>query len=111
VLTGEKVIRKAQAMTFDRIDRTGFAPHCCERRHGHRSTAVAQLVTSAALALSLTVAAAAVSIGIARADGLVAVAQDSTTHVAAATVLALILGATAVAAAVRRSPAPVKADE
>src|SRR5262249_54550295 len=62
----KKVIRKADAMTFNRIDRSGFAPHRCERREGHRSTAVAQLLTSAALALSIAVAATAVSIGIAR---------------------------------------------
>ena len=55
-------------MTFDRTDRTGFAPHRCERGQGRRSTMLAQLVTSTALVLSIAVAATAVSIGIARAD-------------------------------------------
>jgi hypothetical protein len=77
-------------MTPDRTDRTGFAPHRCERANGHRSTAVAQLITSAALALSIAIAATVVSIGIARADGLAAVADDPNAHIAAAIVLALV---------------------
>jgi hypothetical protein len=88
-------------MTFDRIDRTGFAPHRCERRQGRRFAAIAQLITSAALALSLAVAATAVSIGIARADSLVGIAQDSSTHVATASVLAMIVIAAGLAVAVK----------
>ena len=89
-------------MTLDRTDRTGFAPHRCERAHGHRSTAVAQLITSAALALSIAVAATAVSIGIARADGLAAVADDANAHFATAGVLALI-GMAGIAALIARA--------
>ena len=93
-------------MTLDRIDRTGFAPHRCERAHGHRSTAVAQLITSAALALSIAVAATAGAIGIARADGLAAVAEDPNAHVAVAILLALILvGMGGVTAAINRTRA------
>ena len=77
-------------MTPDRTDRTGFAPHRCERANGHRSTAVAQLITSAALALSIAIAATVVSIGIARADGLAAVADDPNAHISAMIVLALV---------------------
>ncbi len=76
-------------MTFDRIDRTGFASPRSVRTRGHRCTAVAQLITSAALVLSIAIAATAVSIGIARADGLAAVAEDSGTPVAV--LLALVL--------------------
>jgi len=76
-------------MTLDRIDRTGFAPHGCERV-GHRSTAFAQLVASAALALSIAVAATVVSIGIARAEGL-AGADRANASVAAAIVVAIVL--------------------
>ena len=83
------MIRKAEAMTSDRNDRTGFAPPRRDRRHGRRSTAFAQLITSVALALSIGVATTAVSMGIARADGIVAVAQDSNAHVAIARVRAL----------------------
>lgn len=73
-------------MRLDRDDRAGFAPHRGERPQGRRrSTAFAQLLTSAALALSIAVAATAVSMGIARADGVVGVATDSNAHVAAAT--------------------------
>ena len=69
-------------MTSDSIDRTGFAPPRSVRTRGHRSTAVAQLITSAhSLVLSIAVTATVVSIGIARADGFAAVAEDSTTHV------------------------------
>jgi hypothetical protein len=89
-------------MTLDRTDRTGFAPHRCERAHGHRSTAVAQLVTSAALALSIAIAATAVSIGIARADGLAAVADDPNAHIATASVLALV-GMAGIAALIVRA--------
>lgn len=78
-------------MTLDRIDRTGFTPRRWERAHGQRSTAVAQLITSAALVLSIAVAATAVSIGIARADGLAAVANDPSAHIAAAIVIAVVL--------------------
>lgn len=77
-------------MTFDCIDRTGFTPPSSTRAHGHRSTALAQLVTSAALVLSIAVAATAVSVGIARADGLAAVAEDSSTHVAVLLSLLLV---------------------
>jgi hypothetical protein len=77
-------------MTFDRIDHTGFAPPPAARAHSHRSTALAQLVTSAALVLSIAVAATAVSVGIARADGLTAVAEDSSTHVAVLLSLLLV---------------------
>ncbi len=98
-------------MTFDRIDHAGFAPHRCGRRHGHRSPAVAQLVTSMALALSITVAATAVTIGIARADGVVAVARDASTHVAAGTVLAMIVIAIGLAVAVKRNVARAKTDQ
>jgi hypothetical protein len=98
-------------MTFDRTDRTGFAPHRCERGQGRRSTMLAQLVTSTALVLSIAVAATAVSIGIARADGLVAVAGDSSTHVAVGTVFAMIVIAAGLAVAVRRRVASTKADE
>ena len=76
-------------MTLDRIDRTGFTPPPCARAHGHRSTAVAQLITSAALVLSIAVAATAVSVGIARAESFPAVAADSSAHVAV--LLALVL--------------------
>ena len=98
-------------MTFDRTDRTGFAPHRCERQRGHRSTAVAQLITSAALALSIAVAATAVTIGIARADGLATVAEDSSASAAVASVLALILVAAGLIGAVKRSFARAKLDE
>ena len=90
-------------MTFDRIEHAGFSPH----QRGHRSTAVAQIVTSAALALSVAVAATAVTIGIARADGLFAVAQDTTAPVASASVLALILVAAGLTGAVKRPGAGV----
>lgn len=97
-------------MTFDRSDRTGFAPH--RRAHrGRRSTAVAQLITSAALALSITVAVTAVTIGIAHADGVIAVAEGSSTNVALGTVLAMIVIAAGLAVAVRRNSARVKTDE
>jgi hypothetical protein len=108
-VSGEKVIRKADPMTLDRNDRAGFAPHRCERRHGRRSTAFAQLVTTAALALSIAIAATAVSMGIARADGVVAVAKDSSAAVGS--VLAMIVIAAGLALAVRRSSGRVKADE
>jgi hypothetical protein len=98
-------------MTFHRTDRTGFAPHRCVRPHGRPSTALAQLVTSTALVLSIAVAATAVSIGIARADGFVAIAADSSTHVAVGTVFAMIVIAAGLAVAVRRRAAPTKADE
>ena len=78
-------------MTFDcSIDRSGFTPPSSARAHGHRSTALAQLVTSAALVLSIAIAATAVSVGIARADGLQAVAEDSSTHVAVLLSLLLV---------------------
>jgi hypothetical protein len=77
-------------MTFDRTDHTGFTPPPSARARGHRSTALAQLVTSAALVLSIAVAATAVSVGIARADGLTAVAADSSTHVAVLLSLVLV---------------------
>jgi hypothetical protein len=88
--TEGEVIRKAHAMTFDRTDHTGFTPPPSARARGHRSTALAQLVTSAALVLSIAVAATAVSVGIARADGLTAVAEDSSTHVAVLLSLVLV---------------------
>jgi hypothetical protein len=109
--SGSRLIRKADAMTSDRNDRAGFAPHRCERRHGRRSTACAQLITSAALALSIAVAATAVSMGIARADGVVAVAKDSGASVAVASVLAMVVIATGLAIAVKRSSVRTKADE
>jgi hypothetical protein len=77
-------------MTFERIDRTGFAPPPSVRTRSHRSTAVAQLITSVALVLSIAVAATAVSVGIARADGYPAVAEDPTTHVAVLFALVLV---------------------
>jgi len=98
-------------MTFDRNDRAGFAPHRCERRHGRRSTAFAQLITSAALVASIAVAATAVSMGIARADGVVAVAKDSSANIAVASVLAMLVIAAGLAFAVRRSVVRTKADE
>ena len=98
-------------MRFDRNSHAGFAPHRCERREGRRSTAVAQLVTSVALALSITVAATAVTIGIARAEGLVAVAQDSSANIAVWTVLAMVVIAAGLAVAVRRRSASTKADD
>ena len=98
-------------MTFDRKDRTGFAPHRGERRHGRRSTAVAQLITSAALALSIAVAATAVTLGIARADGLAAVAEGSSSHMAVGIVLAMVAIAAGLTVAVKRNSARVKADE
>jgi hypothetical protein len=76
-------------MTLDHIDRTGFAPRHHARSQDHRSAAVAQLVTSAALVFSIAIAATAVSIGIARADGLAATATDPGTHVAIASIIAL----------------------
>ena len=76
-------------MTLDHTDRTGFAPRRHVRSQGHRSAAVAQLVTSAALVFSIAIAATAVSIGIARADGLVATATDPGTHVAIVSIVAL----------------------
>ncbi|HEY4919459.1 MAG TPA: hypothetical protein VII40_05085 [Xanthobacteraceae bacterium] len=85
-----EVIRKADAMTLDRIDRTGFTPPACARAHDHRSTAVAQLITSAALVLSIAVAVTAMSVGIARADGLKAIAEDSSAYVAVLLSLLLV---------------------
>ena len=76
-------------MTFDRIDRTGFASPRSVRTHGHRCTAVAQLITSVALVLSIAVTATVVSIGIARADAFPAATEDSSAHVAV--LLALVL--------------------
>jgi len=110
-LSGVEVIRKADAMTSERNDRAGFVPHRGEHRLGRRSTAVAQLVTSAALALSITVAATAVTIGIARADGPVAVAEDASSHVAIGTVLAMVAIAAGLTVAVKRNSARAKADE
>ena len=75
-------------MTFDRIDHNGFTPPRSTRA-GHRSTALAQLLTSAALVLSIAIAATAVSVGIARADGLKAIAEDS--HAYVAVLLSLLL--------------------
>jgi hypothetical protein len=98
-------------MTFDRNDRAGFAPHRGDCRRGRRSTAVAQLITSAALALSITVAVTAVTLGIARADGPVAVAQDSSAHMAIGTVLAMVAIAVGLTVAVKRNSARVKTDE
>jgi hypothetical protein len=108
-------------MTFDRNDPADFAPHRCERRLGRRSSAFAQLITSGALALSIAVAVTAVSMGIARADGLVAVANDSivhvavandsVTHVAVASALVMVVIAAGLAIAVRRSVVRVKADK
>jgi hypothetical protein len=109
--SGRRLIRKAAAMTSDRNDRTGFAPHRCEHRHGRRSTAFAQLITSAALALSIAVAAAAVSMGIARADGVVAVAKDASANIAVASVLVMVVIAAGLAIAVKRSSVRSKADE
>jgi F0F1-type ATP synthase membrane subunit c/vacuolar-type H+-ATPase subunit K len=111
LVSGWVVIRKADAMTFDRNDRAGFAPHRCERRLGRRSTVLAQLVTSAALALSITVAATAVTIGIARADGLIAIAEDSSANVAFGVVLAMVVIAAGLAVAVRRRIVSTKVDE
>jgi uncharacterized membrane protein len=85
-----KVIRKADAMTLDRIDHTGFTPPAGARAHGHRSTAVAQLIASAALVLSIAVAVTAMSVGIARADGLKAIAEDSSAYVAVLLSLLLV---------------------
>jgi hypothetical protein len=85
-----EVIRKADAMTLDRIDRTGFAPRRHECVHGRRSTVVAQLITTVSLVLSIAVAATAVSIGIARADGLAAVAEDPNAHIAILLSLVLV---------------------
>ena len=96
-------------MTFHRNESTGFAPPRCERRRGRRSTAFAQLVTSAALVLSIGVAATAVSMGIARADGLVTAAKDSSAAIAS--VLAMIVIAAGLTIAVKRSSARVKTDE
>ncbi len=98
-------------MTFDRKDRTGFAPHRSARRHGRRSTAVAQLITSAALVLSITVAATAVTIGIARADGLIAVAEGSSRQLAVGTVIAMVAIAAGLTIAIKRNSARVKTDE
>ncbi len=98
-------------MRFNRIDHAGFAPHRGGPPHRRRSIAVAQLVASMALALSITVAATAVTIGIARADGVVAIAQDSSAHVAAGTVLAMIVIAVGLAVAVKRNSARIKTDE
>ena len=77
-------------MTFDRTDRTGFAPPRGVRTGGHRCTAVAQLITSVALVVSIAVAATAVTMGIARADSFPAVAEDSSTHVAVLLSLVLV---------------------
>jgi hypothetical protein len=109
--SGRRVIRKADAMTIDRNDRAGFAPHRCERRQDLRSTAFAQLITSAALALSIAVAATAVSMGIARADGVIAVAKESSANIAVASVLAMVVIAAGLAIAVKRSSVRTKADE
>ena len=98
-------------MTSDWNDRTGFAPHRGERRHGRRSTALAQLITSAALALSITVAVTAVTIGIARADGPVAMAEDSSAHMAIGTVLAMVAIAAGLTVAVKRNSTRTKTGE
>ena len=98
-------------MTFDRKDRTGFAPHRGERRHGRRSTAVAQVIASAALTLSIAVAATAVTLGIARADGLAAVAEGPSSRMAVGIVLAMVAIAAGLTVAVKRNSARVKADE
>jgi hypothetical protein len=95
-------------MTFDRIDRTGFTSPRSVRARGHRCTAVAQLIASAALVLSIAVAATAVSIGIARADGLAAVAEDSGAHVAVLLALVLV-GMGGLTAWMTRGRARVKA--
>lgn len=68
-------------MTFDRTDRTGFAPPRSVRTRARRCTAVAQLITSGALVLSIAIAATTVSIGIARADGARVVAENSSVRV------------------------------
>jgi hypothetical protein len=77
-------------MTLERIDRTGFASPPSVRARSHRSTAVAQLITSIALVFSIAITVTVVSIGIARADGYPAVAEDSTTHVAVLFALVLV---------------------
>jgi hypothetical protein len=51
------------------IDGTGFLPPTAARLgHEHRTVAVAELVTTAALALAIIVVATVVSVGMARAD-------------------------------------------
>ena len=77
-------------MTLDHIDRTGFSTRPYVRTQGHRSAAVAQLVASAALVFSIGIAVTAVSIGIARADGIAATAYDPGTHLAIASIIALV---------------------
>jgi hypothetical protein len=61
------MLRKPHVMTPDAVDRAGFAAHRCGRAHARGSTAVAQLIASAALVVSIAVAATVVSIGIVRA--------------------------------------------
>ena len=61
------MLRKPHVITTDEADRTGFAAHRCGRAHARGSTAVAQLIASAALVVSIAVAATVVSIGIVRA--------------------------------------------
>lgn len=96
-------------MSIDRIDHTGFAPHRCERAHGHRTTALAQLITSAALALSIAIAGTAVSIGIARADGIPSSTEVANAHVTVAALLSLVI--VGVAGLAYRSRARAKSGE
>jgi len=70
------------------IDRNWFAPHGEERVRGRHHNILAQLIATAALVMSIAVAA---TIGIARADGLAAVAGDSSARFAVALVLCFVL--------------------
>jgi hypothetical protein len=97
-------------MTFDRIDRAGFAPRPLESVHGRRSTMLAQLITTVALVLSIAVAATAVSIGIARADGLAPAAEGQNAHVAVVLALAFV-GIGGLTAFVTRGRTRLKSDE
>jgi hypothetical protein len=76
-----------------RLEQDGRQP-CAPR---HRSVAVVELITTAALALSTAVAATAVSIGMARADVVATPNAGGSTALAVGVVIALLLALPALA--------------
>jgi len=88
---GQGDSRKADAMTTDRIDRTGFAPHGEERVRGRYCNILAQLIATVALVMSIAVTATVVTFGIARADAPGAGAEDMSARLAVALLFGFVL--------------------
>jgi len=83
--------RKADAMTTDRTDRTGFAPHGEERVRGRYCNILAQLIATVALVMSIAVTATVVTFGIARADAPGAADDDMSARLAVALLFGFVL--------------------